>query len=347
MKVLVTGATGFLGGWLVRRLINDGHSVRITQRTTSSLDDISGPSVEVVTGDVTDVQSMIAACKGIDTVFHLAGLIAYSRFDRPAMEKVNVGGTANVVTACLESRVRKLVYLSSVVAIGSSFDQVPLTENSPYNLAHLNLGYFETKRKAEKIVVNATETHELDAVIINPSTVYGAADAKKGSRGTQLKVAQGRFPLYPPGGVNIVAVEDVIEGIVRVWQKGRTGERYIMAGENLLLKDVFALIAAQAGVKPPKFSLPRSMIFALGRFGDALESLGRKGPLNSETAWTSTLYHWFDARKAREELGMHFKPAEFAIENSVRWMRDHGLLQNSILPTTTQQATNPEDEAKI
>lgn len=326
MKVLVTGATGFLGGWLVKRLLAEGHDVRIIKRANSSLEELEGLKLEIFPGDVTDKPSLIEATKGIDTVFHLAGVIGYSRAQRPAMERVNVEGTRNVIDACELNRVRKLVHLSSVVAIGASFDKIPLNEESTYNVRHLHLGYFDTKHEAELLIREAVSAGRIDAVMLNPSTIYGPADAKKGSRGVQLKVARGKFPVYPPGGVSIVSVEDVVDAIMVVWEKGRQAERYIISGENLLLKDVFDQIANFAGVKPPKIPLPRPVIFGLGAVGDILEKRGKKGPLNSETAWTSTLYHWFDNTKAKQELGLNPKPASYALEQSVRWMRDNKLL---------------------
>jgi dihydroflavonol-4-reductase len=327
MKVLVTGATGFLGGWLVRRLLDEGHDVRIIKRPRSNLDDIEGLPLEIMPGDVTDLASLVEACRGVDSVFNLAGLIAYSKSQRQAMEKINVTGTANMIRACHENQVRRMVHLSSVVAVGASFDgRVPLDENSAYNVGHLDLGYFETKHKSEILVRKAVADGKIDAVMINPSTIYGRADSKKGSRKTQLKVAQGKFPIYPPGGVNIVAVEDVIDCIVAAWKTGRKGERYIISNENLLIKDAFEMIAQAAGVKPPRIGLPKSAIFAIGKVGDLLEAVGKKGPLNTENAWMSVLYHWFDSSKAQNEFGLKLKPASHAIEQSIRWSRDNGLL---------------------
>ncbi len=328
MRVLVTGATGFLGGWLARRLRDEGHDVRIIARPSSDFDDIKDLKLETHHGDVTNLESLTAACADVDTVFHLAGLVAYTRAQRAAMERVNVLGTENVLKACEARGVRKLIHMSSVVAVGAGFsrDQI-LDETSPFNLHHLNLGYFETKLAAEKLVCAAVEKGALEAVMINPSTIYGPADAKKGSRGVQLKVARGKFPFFPPGGVSVVAVEDVVDATIAAWTKGRNGERYIVSGENLLLKDVFDLIAAEAGVKAPSIAMPRAALFALGKLGDALEKIGKKGPLNTENAWTSVLYHWFNASKAQREFDLKFKPAAHAIERSVRWSRDHGLLK--------------------
>lgn len=327
MKVLVTGATGFLGSWLVRRLLDHGCDVRIMKRSTSHLDELDGLPLDVAVGDITDAQSVEKACKGIDTVFHLAGLIAYSRAQRRAMNEINVGGTENVIGACEATGVRRLVHLSSVVAVGASFDGTPLNENSTYNVGRLNLGYFETKHQAEALVKRAVVEKRIDAVIINPSTIYGPGDARKGSRSAQLKVARGEFPFYPPGGVNVVSVEDVVDCIMAAWQKGGTGERYIVGGENLLIKDLFDLIAHEAGVTPPRIPLPRAAIFAIGKMGDFLEKRGMKSPLNTENAWTSVLYHWFDSSKAQRELGYTPKPASYSIQQSLNWIKEQGLLQ--------------------
>ncbi len=326
MKVLITGANGFLGSWLTRRLVNDGHQVSILIRTRSDLSEIADLKIEKLAGDVTDLASLLKATQDIDTVFHLAGVVAYKAAQRPLMEQVNVQGTAHVVTACLQNKVRRLVYLSSVVAVGLSFDGQPLNEESPYTISKLNLGYFETKHKAEQIVFKAVQTSGLDAVAVNPSTIYGRGDAKKGSRSMQIKVAQGRLPFYTSGGVSIVAVEDVIDGILAAWSKGQRGQRYILAGENILIKDLFALIANEAGVKPPSLYLPNGIVKSLGALGDKLEKFGLKGPLSSENAWTATTFHWFDSAKAKRELGFDARPAREAIQQSVSWMKETGLL---------------------
>lgn len=326
-KVLVTGANGFLGSWVTRALVNEGHDVYALVRPKSDLSELEGVGCKYVHGDVTDVHSLLEAFKGMDSVFHLAGVIAYKKSQRALMNKVNVEGTANVVSVCREHKVRRLVYLSSVVAIGGGFspDDI-LNESSAYNLTDLNLGYFETKHEAEKIVKKACDKHEIDAVILNPSTIYGAGDAKKGSRKMQLKVAQGRLKFYTSGGVNVVAVEDVVDGILKAWKNGKSGERYILAGENILIKDLFAMIAAEAGVKAPSFELPESFLHTLGAIGDLMEKAGLKGPVSKENAHTATMFHWFDSSKAQKDLDFKPRPAREAIHNSVQWMKDHNLL---------------------
>lgn len=327
MKALVTGATGFIGHHLVHQLISDGHDVTVLLRRPLKETEYAKLPVRAALGDVTDSYSLLKATENQDTVYHLAGKIAYKPSERAEMQKVNVGGTQKVVDACVTQKTPTLVYMSSVVAIGASFDKVPLTEDSPYNVAHLHLGYFDTKHRAEEIVKTAVSHNGLRAFILNPSTVYGAGDATKGSRNVQRKVAMGQFPFYPPGGVNVVHINDVLYCLKNVASKGRVGERYIVAGENLLLKDVFEMIAQVANVPAPRYAIPKWALHFLGAIGDALTPFGIKGPASSETAWTSTLYHWFSSQKAQKELGLVPTPAKLAIDDSVQWMIKNGYLK--------------------
>lgn len=324
MKVIVTGANGFLGAWLTRRLLAEGHEVSALVRKNSDLSELSGVSPQYVYGDVTDKESLKSAFKNQDVVFHLAGVIAYRESDRPLMDKVNVQGTQNVVDICEEFKTPQLLHLSSVVAIGSSFTPKTMDENSKFNLSHLNLGYFETKKKAEEIVVQAAKSGKINAVCVNPSTIYGFGDAKKGSRKMQIKVARGDLPFYTSGGVNVVAVEDVIEGILLALKYGKNGERYILANENMTIQNLFARIAKFAGVPAPKFYLPNWALHSIGFIND---NLGVNLGVSQTNAYTATMFHWFKSDKARQEIHFKTQSADQAIENSVRWMKDHGYLK--------------------
>lgn len=331
MKALVTGANGFLGSWLVKKLLSEGHEVTALVRPSSDLSELRDVNCKYVYGDVTEKESLVQAFNGMDTVFHLAGLIAYKKTDRLKMEKVNVQGTRNVVEVIEQMTAKqkpvKLLYLSSVVAIGAGYsNHEVLNEQSPYNISKLNLGYFETKHAAEKIVVDSAKAGRIHAVCVNPSTIYGAGDAKKGSRKTQIKVAQGKFKFYTPGGVNVVSLESVLSGILSAVEKGRSGERYILAGQNFLIKDLFAIIAAAANVPAPRREIPKWLLHVIGFCGDVMTAFGAKTSLSSETAWTSSLFHWFDSSKAQRELDFVPGDSKLAIQNSVRWMKENGLL---------------------
>lgn len=326
-KVLITGATGFIGKHLTAHLCREGLRVFALVRDPKKSDDLKKLGAELIAGDVTDSLSLLHAIEGKDIVYHLAGKIAYKSSERADMEKVNVKGTQKVVDACVTHNTPHFIHMSSVVAIGASFTPTVLNENSPYNIAHLNLGYFDTKHRAEQIVQTAVSHNGLNAYILNPSTVYGAGDATKGSRSVQRKVAAGKFPFYTPGGVNVVHIDDVIFCLKNIYKKGRPGERYIVAGENITIQKLFSTIATIAKVKPPQLYLPAIALHTMGWLGDTLlEPMGIKGPLSRETAYTSSMYHWFSAEKAQKELSLKPTSAQTAISESVQWMIQNGFI---------------------
>ena len=319
-EVLVTGATGFLGRHLVNDLINKGQQVSILARNSSDISFISDKPVRIFYGDITDSSSVLAATKDKEVVYHLAGLIAYKKEERPLMEKINVQGTDNILKACVSNRVSKFLHLSSVAAIGANFQPQPIDEDFNYNLGKYNLGYFETKRKAEELVVKTFYETGLKTYLINPSTIYGMGDAMKNSRKTQAKVAQGRFIFYPPGGVNVVYVGDVVKAIDLCLKKGQPARRYIIGGENMTIKKLFSTIAEIAGVRAPKIPLPVPLLKGFGFLGDFMEKFSIKSSLSSETALIASLYHWFLNKRARKELGFQPTPVRKALEESVFWM---------------------------
>lgn len=326
-QVLVTGANGFLGQWLCQALVNESHQVTALVRKPEACAFLEKIGCSLVAGDVTDLGSLQRSFQNKEAIFHLAGLIAYKRSDRAAMEQVNVLGTEKVLQAACKQKVGRLIHLSSVVAVGASENsEGVLNEDSPYNLKKYDFGYFETKRNAETLVLSESQRGNLDAVCVNPSTIYGAGDATKGSRKTQMKVAQGRFPFYTAGGVSVVAVEDVTKGILSAWKKGKSGERYILSGENLTIKELFSLISKSAGVPPPRIRIPSLALSTLGHLGDLLTQIGISSSLSYENAKVATLFHWFDHSKATRELDFHPRPAKEAIEASVNWMRENGFL---------------------
>lgn len=329
-KVLVTGANGFLGAWLTRFLLAEGYDVTALIRRKSDLTELAletpaMKNLKLAYGDVSDVATLREAFRNQHIVFHLAGIVSYKPADKDLLQKVNVEGTRHVVEVCTEYKI-KLLHVSSVVAIGAAFKPEVLTEDFNYNIAHLHMAYFDTKKEAEEIVINAARAGKIHAVCVNPSTIYGFGDARKGSRKNQVKVARQKLAFYTSGGVNVVPVEDVIRGILLAALQGRTGERYLLTGENMTIQQLFQKIAKAAGVRPPGLYMPNWLLHTIGFIGDNLQKIGVDIGLSSVNAQTAVMYHWFDSAKAQKELGFKATSADVAIEKSVRWMRDHGYL---------------------
>lgn len=325
MKTLVTGASGFVGSHFVKSLLDLGHNV--TALTRSGQLSIEHTNLKVKRGDVTQVDSLIDAFRGHEFVYHLAGSIGYSRAIHSSLVMNNVVGTSNVIDACKQAKIKKLFYMSSVVAIGAAFkkDQI-LNENSEFNIHHLNLGYFETKHRAEKMALEAHKKGDIEVFIANPSTIYGSGDAQKGSRKNQVKVARGAMPFYTGGGVGIIHIKDVVEACHRIINLGQSGERFILNSENITIKTLFQIIAKAAGVRPPYISVPSTLLHILGAIGDKKEASGENFFINSETAWTSTLYHWFDNKKMLDVLKIKPMSAQAAVYESVDWMKKNKII---------------------
>ena len=324
MKVLVTGATGFLGSWLCKALVKQGHSVHALVRPSSNTHTLQELPIQLHKGDVTNLDSFLSAAKGgVDVLFHLAGLVAYTEKHRPAMHAVNVGGTENAIEVCRKYNIR-LVYMSSVVAVGASTKPKVLNENSPYEMSSFHFGYFDTKKEAETSVQAACKKGDIFAVILNPSTVYGAGDMRKASRRTHIWVAKGIMPFYTSGGLSVVNVESVIEATTHAMEKGKSGERYILSGENIKIQKLFQLVAEAAGSRAPFICLNNFMLDSLALLGRGLKTIGCRFFFNDTDIALGRLYHWFDSSKAKAEFAFAPEPAAKAIQQSIEWWK-HNL----------------------
>lgn len=318
-RAFVTGATGFVGKNLVPKLAAHGYEVTCLARNPDPKLFSNLNNVYWLKGDILDsVDTIAQRLVGIDTIFHLAGLIGYKKSLRKQMFQVNVKGTENILKAAIQANCSKFVYMSSVAAIGCGFQpgQI-LDEDSPYNLEGLGLGYFDSKHLAEKRLIEISSHSSIQTYILNPSTIYGPGDSLKSSRSTQVKVARGKFPFFPPGGVNVVHIDDVVEACIKVTELGKKNRRYIIASENMLIKDVFILIANFAGVPAPQVVLPKSVLYSLGYLGDVISMFGITSSFSLENARVACYYHWFSNSRASSELNISFKPSSLAIKDSV------------------------------
>lgn len=324
---LVTGATGLVGGNLVRALRAHGRRVRVLVRTPPALAELDG--VERVTGDVTDPASLVGACEGVEHVYHCAALVSMWPRLAEAMWRVNVDGTDHVVAACRRTGVRRLIHCSSVDAIGLPEGDAPSTETTPWNWDRLGLdnAYARTKWESQQRVL-AAAANGFDAVVVAPTYMFGAWDRRPSSGRMILEVAAGKAIGWTTGGNNFVDVEDVVEAMVVAAARGGRGETYILGNENRTYREIFGEIAAVLGVRGPRVAIPYPLARVGGWLGDLAGALsGREPAVNTITARMGYVRHYYDPTKARAALGMRAAPIAVAIERAVRWFRDAGMLR--------------------
>lgn len=322
MRVAITGATGLLGGNLAAELVAAGHEVVAIKRGASKVEQLADLPIAWREGELGDVVALTRAFDGCAAVFHCAAAVGVIREVKQEMYAANVTGTANVIDACLDAKVARLVHTSSVVAVGLATNGVPCDESAEWNFEREGLidAYAITKREAEDVVTRAGE--RIDAVIVNPTYMFGPRDARPSSGKMIINVAKRRVPGSTPGYNNFVDVRDVARGMIAAWQRGRRGERYILAGHDMTYRDVFRRIAAVAGVAPPRFAIPYAAARLVGAWGDLVERRGKEPLVNStQIRYAYTDKFRFKSDKAAKELGYSFGPLEPAIADALAWFR--------------------------
>jgi dihydroflavonol-4-reductase len=323
MKTVVTGASGFIGSAVVRKLLAEGREVRCLIEPGASRQNLAGLDVEIVVGDVNDRSAVAAAVAGCDVLYHLAAIYKLWMSDYAPMYRVNVEGTQTVLWAAYKAGVRRVVYTSSIAAIGQRDDGVPADESVAFNLWSEAGHYIRSKVLSEREALRFA-AEGLPVVVVNPAFPFGARDIGPTPTGRFVKqLLAGQVPAWPPGGFNAVDVEDVAAGHLAAERKGRVGERYILGGHNITYAAFFAQAAKIAGVRPPRRGMPPSLLAGVGRIGDVVAArLTHKEPpiTYKEARWAARRY-FFDNRKAVAELGLAVTPLADSIARSVRWFR--------------------------
>jgi dihydroflavonol-4-reductase len=327
MRVAITGASGLLGGNLAAELIAAGHQVIATRRAGTQVAHLADLSIEWRDAELGDTASLTRAFAGAAAVFHCAAAVSVMRTVTPEMRSTNVDGTRHVIGACIAAKVPRLVHTSSVVAVGLSTNGTPCDETATWNFDREGLldAYAITKHEAEEVVNDARD--RLDCVIVNPTYMIGPRDARPSSGKLLIKVVERKVPGSTPGYNNFVDVRDVARGMIGAWQKGRRGERYILAGHDMTYRSFFEKVAALAGVKPPRFMIPKALGRVVGAFGDLVERTGREPVVNStQIRYAYTDKFRFASTKAARELDYTFGPIETAITDALDWFRDKKML---------------------
>jgi dihydroflavonol-4-reductase len=327
MTVLVTGATGFIGSAVARELSEKGTRIRCLVRETSSMKNLDGLYVEIAHGDISDIDSMHRAVKGCDRVYHLAAVYASWLPDPGLMYRANEEGTRNVLTACREAGVQKVVYCSSVAALGAH-GKTPADESAQFNLNSTKDHYYISKYRAEQVALEFARTG-LAVVIVNPSNPIGVRDIAPTPTGALIiNLTRGKFPGYVDGGINIIDVMDCARGIVAAMEKGRAGQKYILGNRNVSIKEYFDLIVKVAGKgKSPSLRIPSWMAVFSGLGYQSLSRITGKPPVTSASwARVGSHYSWWDCTRAREELDLGQRPLEESIADAIRWFETNGYL---------------------
>jgi dihydroflavonol-4-reductase len=321
-KVLVTGASGFVGGHLTRRLVELDADVRIFRRETATTAHLDGLALETHIGDLRDGDSVRRAVADCDLVFHVAAVISYWRGDRDRMVAVNVEGTDHVIQACMDADVSRLVHTSSIATIGIPPFSERADETQVYAWDDHDFAYMSTKFAAERNVLSAAD--ELDVVVVNPSLIFGPGSL--GTFGPLLSLMKrGWLPFYPYGGCNFIDVKDVVEGHLLAAEKGRRGERYILGGDNLSWREFSTLLRIYYG---RKFAMPIGELTMrnLARIAGLLAHLTGKKPLmTAEMVTLANLDLYYDCQKAADELGFHTHPLAERLYETLAWYEEHGF----------------------
>jgi dihydroflavonol-4-reductase len=331
MKTLITGATGFVGSAVLRRLIASGHDVRALIRPESDRRNITGLPVEIVHGDLTDRPSLDRGMKGCSALFHVAADYRLWVGRPQEMYQVNVEGTRNVMHAALNAGVERVVYTSSVATLGLAADGRPADEETPTSLKDVVGHYKRSKYLAEAEVKRFADEQGLPVVIVNPSTPVGPRDIKPTPTGRIIiDAASGRMPAYVDTGLNLVHVDDVAIGHLLALERGKVGDRYILGGYDLTLKEIFCAIAAITGQGPPKICLPHSLVFPIACVSEAWARLvtGREPRVTLSGIRLARKRMFFSIEKARRFLGFHPRPVEEALRDAVVWFRENGYIRS-------------------
>ncbi len=326
MRVFVTGGTGFIGGAVIRCLLAAGHEVRALVRPGANVRQLHGLPVQHVAGDLRHADSLRPGIAGCDWVFHVAALYSYWGHRWEDFYQVNMEGTRRVLQSAQDEGAKRIVYTSSVAVLGIPENCSLGTEESPSTLADMIGDYKRSKFLAEEVARDFVR-QGLPVVIVNPSTPVGVGDHKPTPTGKIIvDFLNGRMPAYVDTGLNIVDVEDVAAGHLLAAQRGRVGERYILGGENLTLKQVLDILAEVSGRPPVRIRIPHTVALTWAYMDIALARLySRHVPsATPETVRLSRQHMYFDPGKAVRELGLPQTPAREALRKAVEWYRAHG-----------------------
>jgi dihydroflavonol-4-reductase len=326
MLAFVTGATGFVGSHVARALAAQGADLRLLVRSGSDLRNIQELQAERVMGDLRDAVSLKKAVAGCDVVFHVAADYRLWVRDPDEMYRSNVEGTKAILEAARESKVRRVVYTSSVATMGFQSNGHLANEESPVSLANMIGPYKRSKYMAEELAIEAGKSG-MDVVVVNPTTPVGERDIKPTPTGRiVVDFLKKKFPAYVDTGLNLVDVAECAQGHIAALEKGRSGERYILGGENLTLKQILDRLADITGLPSPKIKVPYVVALATGVVDQVVTGYirNREPRATIDAVRMGRKKMFVSSRKAEHDLGWKTVPVDAALRRAVEWFRANG-----------------------
>jgi dihydroflavonol-4-reductase len=326
--VLLTGASGFVGSAVARRLRAAGFPVRALVRTTSPVAHLSDLGLDFVTGDLRDAASVRQAMVGIRYLFHVAADYRLWARNPDELTQTNVAGTRLLMQEAMRAGVERVVYTSSVATLAARTDGVSADETMPLT-EDKAIGVYKRSKVAAERAVEALIAEGLPAVIVNPSTPIGPRDVKPTPTGRIIvEAASGRMPAFVDTGLNMVHVDDVAEGHFAAFERGRIGERYVLGGQNATLADILATVAGAVGRRPPRIRIPRQALMPFAHVTEAVARVtGREPMLTRDGLRMSKNKMFFSSAKAEAELGYRARPYRAGITDAIEWFRRAGYLR--------------------
>lgn len=329
MKAYVTGATGFIGGHLVRTLVERGDSVKALIRDPAKGGPLKKLGVELVIGDILDESSFEGTMEGSDALYHLGNVARWWLPEKSLFYRINVEGTRAIFSEALRAKVPKVIYVSSL-ATGAEKKGEMITEEADHT-GELGSDYSRSKYMGEKEAFRMHREEGLPLVVLNPGVVFGPGDLKQSGK-TVIDFMNGRFPamMFEDSYVPLVYIDDTIKSHILALEKGKIGERYIVVGYNLSLGELFKLLSEITGIPVPKRKLPPALVKLIAYVSEFHSFLTKKPPkLTIDMVRAMEIGAMGDSTKAREELGLEFTPLRESLIKTVNWYRENGYTESS------------------
>jgi len=325
MKTLVTGATGFVGSAVLRHLFDANHEIRVLVRPDSDRRNLEGLPIEIVEGDLRDSLSLKQAVKNCSKLFHVAADYRLWIPNPEVMYETNVKGARELMLAAADAGIDKIIYTSSVATLGFNSDGSPADENTSSSFDDMVGHYKRSKFLAEQEIQNLVKQHDLPIIIVNPSTPIGPRDIKPTPTGRiVLDTLCGKMPAYVNTGLNVVHVDDVAKGHLLAYEHGQFGERYILGGENMSLKELLNLIDQITGNNTKRVRLPQHLILPIAWFMELWAKISKQEPRATlDGVRMSKKFMYFSSEKAKNELNYKPRPAIQAIEDAITWFKEN------------------------